>query len=307
MKIFTTLCALLFSAAVSAKPLHNIVVFGDSLSDNGNFYEYMDKKFPSAPYYKGRFTNGLVWIEHVASAKNTELFDYAYGGAGVLESDDDDSILFNLHQEINSYLIAHNDKVAEDSLYVVWIGANNYLAMPEDDDKALNTVLVGIKKELVRLAEKGAKNILVVNLPDLGQTPVAYSFEQNEHLTQLSSRHNNELGQFVSQLKQTYPGVNWIYFDVGQTFQDVIQYPESYGFNPATIKDTCYDKYGALNIKRSMMGVAASLISPAAGISGSDPCDGYLFFDMVHPTAKVHEIMADISNRLLDEQGVQFE
>ena len=66
MKLLATLSAFLFSGIVAATPLQNIVVFGDSLSDNGNLYEIMKHQLPqSPPYYKGRFSNGPVWVEHL--------------------------------------------------------------------------------------------------------------------------------------------------------------------------------------------------------------------------------------------------
>lgn len=37
--------------------------------------------FPAAPYYKGRFSNGRVWIEVVAAAFGQELQDLATGNA----------------------------------------------------------------------------------------------------------------------------------------------------------------------------------------------------------------------------------
>lgn len=37
--------------------------------------------FPSPPYYQGRFSNGQVWIERVATAFGMELQDFATGNA----------------------------------------------------------------------------------------------------------------------------------------------------------------------------------------------------------------------------------
>ncbi len=58
MKLLATLGAFVFSGIVADAPLHNIVVFGDSLSDNGNLYEIMKHQLPqSPPYFEGRFSN----------------------------------------------------------------------------------------------------------------------------------------------------------------------------------------------------------------------------------------------------------
>ena len=47
------------------QPASNLVVFGDSLSDmgNGNNSAIVSVVFSSPPYWKGRFSNGPVWIE----------------------------------------------------------------------------------------------------------------------------------------------------------------------------------------------------------------------------------------------------
>ncbi|WP_133129992.1 SGNH/GDSL hydrolase family protein [Legionella yabuuchiae] len=309
MRTFFTIFTLLFSLAASANPINKIVVFGDSLSDNGNFYEYMKKQFPTAPYYEGRFTNGPVWIELVANAKETELLNYAFGGAGVLDPvEDPDSALFNLHQEVNSYFLAHEDKADADALYVVWIGSNNYLAMPEDEPKTLSVVLGGIKAELQRLVEKGAKNIVVVNLPDLGKTPVAYDYEANDKLSVLSIDHNVALLQQVEEFEKAHPDVQWVYLNVGEMFNELILTPENFGFVRETLKDTCFDKYPSAqdsqNSPPSMMGIAASLIKQANG--NLDPCEGYLFFDPVHPTALAHKILSERTLKKFDEVGFEF-
>ncbi|KAJ9075883.1 hypothetical protein DSO57_1031478 [Entomophthora muscae] len=59
-----------------------IYAFGDSISDNGNLYELMGHKTPNDKmYYKGRFSNGPVWIEYVAEAMNATLQNMAYASA----------------------------------------------------------------------------------------------------------------------------------------------------------------------------------------------------------------------------------
>ena len=101
MKRISFILLYLLSSIVFANPLKNIVIFGDSLSDNGNLYAYMKHQLPvSPPYYNGRFTNGPVWVERLASSyfsgDQSHLLDYAYGGAGVSNDPEDDEVLFTL-------------------------------------------------------------------------------------------------------------------------------------------------------------------------------------------------------------------
>lgn len=305
MKLIATIGAFLFSGIVAASPLHNIVVFGDSLSDNGNLYEFMKHQLPpSPPYFEGRFSNGPVWIEHLIASyfptdPNEHLLDYAFGGAGVSEEDGDD-VLFTLKREVDSYLLAHNDQASADSLYIVWIGANNYLGMPTEIEQTLQDVNEGINHALERLAQKGAKHILLLNLPDLGRTPAGLEFGSVETLSYFANQHNQNLNRDIEHFKQKYPDINWLLFDLNKSFDDVLENPESYGFN--NITGTCVNSMVDDFTKKSVLKMVAR-VKPS---KGSDACDGYLFFDLVHPSALAHKILAEKARLMLDENGIEF-
>ncbi len=305
MKLLATLGAFLFSGIVAATPLHNIVVFGDSLSDNGNLYEFMKHQLPqSPPYFEGRFSNGPVWIEHLVASYFPEnpsphLLDYAFGGAGVSEEEGDD-VLFTLRREVDSYLLAHDDKASADSLFVVWIGANNYLGMPSDVEQTLKDVNAGITHSLERLAEKGAKHILLLNLPDLGRTPAALEFGSVELFSYYATQHNKSLDQTIANFKQKYPDINWLFFDLNHALNLLLENPEEYGFN--NITGTCANAIVDELTKKSVLKMVAR-VTPK---EGNQVCDGYLFFDLVHPTALAHKILSEKARAMLDEAGVVF-
>lgn len=305
MNVLITLLALLFSGFVSAAPLKNIVVFGDSLSDNGNLYEYMERKLPeSPPYYEGRFTNGPVWVEKLAELYfpkdgKGRLLDYAFGGAGVSNDSEDDGILFTLKREIDSYLLAHQDKADENSLFIVWIGANNYLGIPENADKTVTEVNAGIKHGLERLAKAGAKHVLVLNLPDLGKIPVARLFDATDALSAISIDHNTRLMQTLDELKQDYKDVQWLQYDVYQMMGDVLADPGKYGFSNTL--ETCYDVIVDKPSQQSMLKIAQHL-----KFQGQVDCSSYLFFDPVHPSAPAHDMMALRVRDLLTAADIQF-
>lgn len=306
MKLLATLGAFLFSGIVSAAPLHNIVVFGDSLSDNGNLYEFMKHQLPqSPPYFEGRFSNGPVWVEHLAqfyfpNDPASHLQDFAIGGSGVSEEEDEDDVLFTLKREVNSYLLANQDKASPDSLYIVWIGANNYLGMPSEVEETLMTVNTGISNSLQRLADKGAKHIMVLNLPDLGRTPAAYEFGSTEALSYFSDQHNSNMSKTVARLKEEYQGVDWLYFDMNHAFGYVLEHAADYGFT--NITGSCSTSVVNELTKKSVLRMVAST-SPGRV---NEACDGYLFFDLVHPTALAHQIMAEKARIMLDESGIEF-
>ncbi len=305
MNVLFTLFALLFSGLVLATPLNKIVIFGDSLSDNGNLYEFMQHELPqSPPYYKGRFSNGLVWVEQLTrfyfpKTIQAHLLDYAVGGAGVFEGEDD-MTLFTLKREIHNYLDSHDGKADENSLFIVWIGANNYLGVPDDADAAILETQQGIVHGLEQLAKAGAKHILIMNLPDLGRTPIAYEFKSEETLSYFAKQHNQLLLEATLKLQQEKPEVQWLYFDVYEGLERLFNAPEIYGFN--NIKDTCYD----VSLKKSSKNTLLQLLRKMKVNTHEQPCDGYVFFDPVHPTEPVHNILAEEIRGFLSEQGVEF-
>ena len=307
MKIVFTAAILFFSMMASATPLNQIVIFGDSLSDNGNLYEYLNHQLPlSPPYFEGRFTNGPVWIEDLIQTyypnnSKEHLADYAFGGAGVLEDGDDE--LFTLDREMDSYFQAHHKTSDEQSLYVVWIGSNNYLGVPDDVEQSIGEVILGMKHGLQRLANNGAKNILVVNVPDLGRTPVARDMDAVERLTYVVQRHNVLLDKLIVELKGQYPDVHWVYFDVNLVFDEMLNHPSEHGFT--NITDTCYEEIMPTELMTSQS--ILKMVSSVKPKRINDPCKGYLFFDPVHPTGQAHQLMAEKTRLLLDNEGIEFQ
>src|SRR3954468_4438171 len=89
---FTVVCSLCASVALADRALgaySQIVVFGDSLSDTGNVNNQTFGISPGSGYYEGRFSNGPVWVEGLATNLGVAAptysrgggRDYAYGGA----------------------------------------------------------------------------------------------------------------------------------------------------------------------------------------------------------------------------------
>jgi len=310
MKIIFAMFLLCFSVFSHAVSLNKIVVFGDSLSDSGNLYEYMKHQLPiSPPYYQGRFSNGPLWVDLLADyyypgQGKAHMLNYAFGGAGVSEEEDDgddEEALFTLRREVDSYLLAHLDKADKDSLYVVWMGSNNYLADPDDADRVVETVTTGIQHSLEQLAQKGAKHFLIVNLPNLGRAPAATDFDAVESLTYASNHHNEKLADVVSDIQLRYPDVQWLLFDVNLVFRELWEHPERNGLHNVT--DTCYEEMINSTPSPTFILKMASSVKPR--VSG-DACTGYLFFDPVHPTEKAHSLMAEMIKSVMSDADIEF-
>lgn len=306
MRIVYSILSMFFSSWLFATTINNVVVFGDSLSDSGNLYAYMDKQVPqSPPYFEGRFTNGPVWIELLMKAYYPEqdvkmhLSNFAFGGAGVSEVED--GPLFTLRGEVDAYLLGHNNKASPNSLYVVWIGANNYLGVPEDKDKAVAEVITGMRHDLTRIINAGAKHVLLVNVPDLSLTPFAIEADLQAEMKMYSIKHNIALLELKNEFETAYPLVNFVLLDVNEVIGDIFEHPERHGFTD--VKSTCYEE--SVAAQNSPNNVLAMVASVKAG-HGDSACDGHLFFDPVHPAKGAHALMAKKAKSVLDAAGYEF-
>src|SRR6476659_8447225 len=77
-----------FACTAAAGPFSNLVVFGDSLSDVGNIAQAPFINTPGPYYWNGRFSNGPVYAETLATGLGLPALvnsasggnDFAYGG-----------------------------------------------------------------------------------------------------------------------------------------------------------------------------------------------------------------------------------
>lgn len=224
--------------ASMGKPYNKIVFFGDSLSDNGNLYStdigFMPK---SPPYFGGRFSNGEVWSEYVAQylytkgAVNEENF--AVGGETAIFHNPFSGFLpFSLTASLNSYLLRtyFRQRDRETSLFVIWVGANDYLnGTSENQVQALTTkVAKEIKYVVESLIANHATNFLIINLPDFSKTPYAKEEKKEKILGELATIHNIKLTELVSELQLIHPEINIHIYDLNRLFVDLMAHPEIY-------------------------------------------------------------------------------
>lgn len=147
----------------------NIVVFGDSLSDQGNFFNILNQEFsylkevrmfsPPASHNGRAFTNGLLPVEYLANyykihlkpsfvnkpddrristlkktltGQNYAVFNTAITSdyIGILHSPFNK---FSLEYQISNYKKYGNKKHIEDTLFFIWTGGNDVLNLVADD------------------------------------------------------------------------------------------------------------------------------------------------------------------------------
>jgi len=268
--------------AAEAASFTNLYVFGDSLSDTGNLYQATGNLIPPPPYFNGRLSNGLLWVEYLAPKLNltyTPQTNFAFAGAttGTLNTTLP-GVFPGLQQEVNQFT-ALNPVADPAALYILWAGANDYLGGGQQNPVIPVSNLSTAIQSLVGV---GAKNILVANLPDLGKQPGAIGNPQaSAGLTALSSAHNSFLAQTLSMLSSplSASGVNLIPLDINALVNDALTNPANYGFTNTT--QSCI--------------FPPPFLSPGVVPTVCTNPGEYVFWDDIHPTTATHAFIGEFA------------
>jgi phospholipase/lecithinase/hemolysin len=282
--------SLRFAADGVAGPFANMVVFGDSLSDIGNISQatpfLIQPKTPGPYYWNGRFSNGPIYADTLATGLGLPALtnsaaggsDYAYGGALTTGSSFPENLVIkDVDDQVNQYTSSHNGTA--NSLYVVFAGANDLI----DGQTNMSVPVGSLQTSLEKLYADGGRQFLVINLPPLGYTPRYNGSEST--ITTANSRaqqFNEALAAMVAGFKTNHSPINVSQLDVYSLVLDARANPVLYGLTNVTQPaapglspgDTSYD---------------TSQLAP-------NPNE-YLFWDDLHPTTAVHQVLG---HRALD-------
>ncbi len=152
------------------------------------------------------------------------------------------------------------------ALYVLWAGANDYLQGVSN----ANLPVENVGRAIASLADVGAKNILLANLPDLGQLPAMRTAANSARLTALTQAHNQGLRRAVKVLSQQHSDLKIATLDANALYREAIASPAKYGLTNVT-----------------------SACLSGGGVCGSP--DQFLFWDGIHPTTAAHKILGGSS------------
>jgi cholinesterase len=259
------------ASTVLGEQYSSVVVYGDSLSDNGNLFAATSGTIPPNPlYYNGRRSNGPVAVEYLAASLGAPLVDFAWIGAttGVGNYGDGGTVtslgLFNLPGMTTTYTATKGSlgPFISNGLFVVWGGPNDILAPSPLDATPADIISRAVANELAIVADLkglGAKKILVPGMPDLGLTPYFQS------LGPVTAAQGTAFADAFNAGLQAQLPSDVIYFDTASLLRSVVANPGAYGFTNAT------DAY---------------LASPSG-----DP-NTYVFYDDFHPTTAIDAILA---------------
>ncbi|KAF8526539.1 GDSL lipase/esterase [Hysterangium stoloniferum] len=267
-------------SGVLATTRGRIVAFGDSMTDNGAAWMLSNHTWPQDPaYFDHHFTNGPVWVEHLAQKLGMELIDLAVGGAtsnnsvvkGVTGRTDNIPVPSAVDQ-LASFLKSHT--VDPEDLYVIMVGANDILI-----GYTIEGVVPAIKYIITNLHKNGATKFIVASYSNLGYLPFhAYS---SPSTTYKLGKLSTDLQASLKSLRYTLcrgSGINVGFMDVFALFENMLGDPVDYGFDADTVGESCL--------------VGAYLEAPRTLCP--DP-DRYIFWDEYHPTRVVHRYMGSLA------------
>ena len=293
----------------------SINVFGDSLSDNGNALGYnlaspglgvalgyLVPTNPGAPPYPAaatKYTNpgGHVAVEVLSGGLGLPLApsslggtNFATGGAGTGTSNfaGDGAFVPNpspipgvppgtpfypglsgigVGSQVAQFVSALGGSGADSTgLYVVWAGPNDVflnqvLGQPQDPTLSVTNLAAAV----TNLYNAGARTILLPNMPDLGRTPAFLGGPDAAGATGFTLAFNAFLAAAIPNLEGTLTGLDILAFDTFGTFNALLADPGAFGFS--NVVTPCY-----------LIGAAC------------DPAQ-FVFWDFVHPTSAVHQIL----------------
>lgn len=280
---------------------NKLVVFGDSLSDPGNFYAAIGTTskapfslIPDAPYAIGghHFSNGRTWAEQLAESLSSptsgmaalanpgQFTNYAVGGARARP--DASPTPYDLTTEVARFLADFGGRACPDAVYVVWIGGDDLrdalVALPVSGPAGaaaiISAAVTSIGDNIAALWSVGARNFLILDAPDVSNAPAVRLAGPGAigAGALLSANFNAALGQAIAGLQALLPGSHFARFDDNALVSSIIVSPAAFGLND--VRDTCL-----------RLGVVSGAICP------SPP--QFLFWDGIHPTVVGHGIVAN--------------
>jgi outer membrane lipase/esterase len=293
-----------------ALPFTELVVFGDSLADSGNNAFIFDNVvappgtppgtlrtptpisspgfIPTFPYASNRYSNGPVWVEKFAAdlglsaqASVTGGTNFAFGGArtGPLGS----SFPFSLSDQVSFFLNASGGSAPASALYVVEGGGNDardafaLAAGGGNPTPVIAAYAANTASIVTRLEGAGARDIILANVPDLGNAPAirALGAPAEAEATALAMAMNADLDSVIANLPMV-AGADLRLLDLFGLEDRVVADPGAFGLTDAT----------------SACAFSATCIA--------DP-SGTFFWDGIHPTTAGQDILAGEALLLVPE------
>ncbi len=306
-----------------------LVVFGDSLSDNGNVFAASGNTSPPPPYFEGVFSNGPVWADLLAERWGIPQTNLAFGGAlsgitnsgnGVAPTDGTLSVygaspLPGVLAQIQLYA-AQAGAADPNALYVVFVGGNDFLQLAQDPmvlgafgasigldpfDPGFSTNLAGaiINLTLDNVTSTDARLFLGgANTVASGAVPLLYNLGARNIL--VAYLPDVSATPAISAADAAAPGTRANFLALVENYNTVLR--ARLELLRMSFPDLNLIEYDAATALRAILADPASF-----GIENTtDSCvdtgcfldptidpNTYVFWDAIHPTGRINELTAD--------------
>jgi len=293
--IAATAVTLALAAGDASAQFSNIFFFGDSLTDAGSYK-------PLLPPGTGLFTTnpGPVWAQVLAQRygltaipANQGGTDYAEGGARVtglpgVPNSPPTGTATPVATQV-AQLLARGP-LDTGALYAVWGGGNDIffqfgaagagIITPAQLQANVAAAAGDLVRQVAILQAAGARNIIVLNLPDGGRSPAGIASGQGAQISAITGLFNTALIGGLDALGGSTMRVN-----IFALFNEVLANPAAFGLTNVTVP--------ACGATPSLLCTSVDLVTPNAAST-------FLFADGSHPTTAGHALIAQLVASMLE-------
>ncbi|UUT22439.1 esterase EstP [Pseudomonas sp. T8] len=313
--LFVPLASTLLSLACAqaiASPYSNFIVFGDSLSDAGQF---ADPGGPAGATLRATNRTGPVYLDgsgELRSANSTQLLGAKLGfsedqlaastsatraSEGLPDGNNwavggyrTDQILDSITTTSTAgsrsrpgYLVANHLRADPNALYYLSGGGNDFLQGRVTSLDQANAAAGRLVDSVQALQQAGARYIMVWLLPDIGLTPAINGSPLQGFTSQLSAQFNSEL---VRQLRTVDAQV--IPLNIPVLLKETFANPAQFGLaTDQNLIATCFS--GRSCTENARYGLHSATPDPSK----------LIYNDGVHPTEAGQRLIADYAYSLL--------
>ncbi|OAD76695.1 carbohydrate esterase family 16 protein [Phycomyces blakesleeanus NRRL 1555(-)] len=265
MRFLSVVALLQLPLVLAADTVKNLVVFGDSNADVGNFQ---------------RWTNGPVWSEDLAVGWNATLHSFAYTGAtcdrarfsSVMRYDDSPSI----KDQVEMYYHQSLNHDPAETVYAILVGASdihksflqrvNSTSIPD-----LKPVVECIGQQRNIRKMYGANRFLVFNVLPMEHMPFYKDSSLAASRGEAAKEFNRLLAKEVTKMNKYHHALALDLIDVHSLLSDLMANPTDFGFKDAS---------------------SAYLGQCRERCDGRD-VDKYVWWDRTHLTGGAHHMIAN--------------
>lgn len=261
---------------------NSLYIFGDTVSTTTDGPG-------DASYYLKSYSNGRVWVEVLAQQQGLTY----YSNKNLSYYDHSSALLLT---EVNSFSTPTN---ATNALFVVWVSDADFVddianSSPYNSNNiaawnnAINQSLANHFKVITNLYfAKSVRTLIMPNAVDITKIP-GYTYLSSAEKNFIRLRviaFNTAFTNTLNRARTNCPAIKIYVPDMFALLDDVLAHPANYGLTNAL------DSNGQSIDARTDPALSNKALN--------GPGTNYIFWDYLDPTAKLHSVIADITQQLI--------